>query len=616
MKTSRKDLDTYQQIVDDSQENKNTSKRIREETIIHLPKRYKQSNFYVPGQILQEIVNLLPLKEIVKIFRLNKSFHSSTKSILLDCSEVALNYDIFFKYFGHREKFILKGLNLLLGEISHLEFLKPYLVNLRRVIISCSYISFVNLEALKVCSRLKDIHLNGFFDTLLPLANCPLTKITFFNVSVKDNFTSLIQCEQLTEVCMDCISDSTALLEVVSHLPLLEKLTIKGSNILRSIPSLSECIVLREIHINMCTKIDNITGIYGLKSLKNFYFHCSDWNIDFSVLGTCINLESITIINSLYKINLDIDFLKTLPKIRKLKLDGYNLIDTHSLKGCLSLEELHLERMAMKELILPDIGLVNIYGQLSGLKSIKIISSCPEINSNYSTIEELFIGWDRVPLFEITNWINLISVTIVDTLLCENFFGQHLKLKKLTLDGVRHLSFLNNEYPLLEELSIKGSGVVALEGLEKYSSLTKLSLAESFLRVFPGIETLPNLTYLSLIFSPHFEDFSTISGCTKLESLVLSNIYMGNLSFLEPLRDLKSLSLISCHSLEDLEFLNYCRNLEELTLKGIYNRSFNCFPLLAIPSLRYFHVASASSIIDYDKFVKLLPYNLVLVLGD
>jgi Leucine-rich repeat (LRR) protein len=181
------------------------------------------------------------------------------------------------------------------------------------------------------------------------------------------------------------------------------------------------------------------------------------------------------------------------------------------------------------------------------------------------------------------------------------------------VNNVNDLSFLKYEYPLLKELTIKKTGVLTLEGIEKYSSLERLTIKESSLTEIPKIDKLPNLRYLNFDFEKRFKDFSVISRCTRLEYLGLHNSYMESFDFLAPLKGLKKLNLSHCSSLVDLRFLAYFSSLEELIMTSIYYTAFNCSSLLVMKSLRYFYIHSSRSIMCYDSFVDSLPCQLELV---
>ena len=111
---------------------------------------------------------------------------------------------------------------------------------------------------------------------------------------------------------------------------------------------------------------------------------------------------------------------------------------------------------------------------------------------------------------------------------------------------------------------------IELKVLEKCNNLEHLEIQLTDTIIYEPLPELPNLKHLALIEIKNTtlvnEDF--LSKNKQIETLLIKESIIEDLSFLSILNDLKGLSLIVNDSLKDLNFLQSLKELEMLSLVG------------------------------------------------
>lgn len=138
-----------------------------------------------------------------------------------------------------------------------------------------------------------------------------------------------------------------------------------------------------------------------------------------------------------------------------------------------------------------------------------------------------------------------------------------------------------NEALDVTELNLQTEGIKSLEGLEKFTNLTKVYLSNNIISDLTPLASLTNLTWLCLDNNKIF-DIAPLAGLTKLTSLRLDN---NNISKLEPLTNLANNLLlldVSSNNISDPAPLAKFTKLEKLQI------AFN-------------HISDSTSLINLSK---------------
>ncbi len=202
----------------------------------------------------------------------------------------------------------------------------------------------------------------------------------------------------------------------------------------------------------------------------------------------------------------------------------------------------------------------------------------------------------------------------------------------------------------LEELSIQSSQLKSIDFIRQMPNLTSFGIEDTQVSSISALESCPGLTQLSLIDNTEIDDYSVISGLTRLTNLDLELNYGGALPSLagltqlqqlsvkyagdlSPLRDVASvtyLTLEDCSgweldaitSMQGLttlvinDFSSYVDSLEPLTrLPNLTTLSLedtsvfgNIEEIFGIPTLRYLYLDECQVGMDFDS----LPNNETL----
>lgn len=117
----------------------------------------------------------------------------------------------------------------------------------------------------------------------------------------------------------------------------------------------------------------------------------------------------------------------------------------------------------------------------------------------------------------------------------------------------------------LEELSVRGSGLTGLEGIEKMTSLKRLTLDHTAIQTLSLVSSLNQIEYLGLIENGYLMTMDTLANMAGLKGLEIEGDHIENLSYLKNCKNLETLTIRDT-SIKSITFLSDLVNLKELTL--------------------------------------------------
>lgn len=137
---------------------------------------------------------------------------------------------------------------------------------------------------------------------------------------------------------------------------------------------------------------------------------------------------------------------------------------------------------------------------------------------------------------------------------------------------VKELSEMIDNPEKVEILGLCDSyDMTSLEGLEKFSNVTKLYIAGSYLEDLSGLSALTKLKELTIENGNSISNFTDLAKITYLEKLVISSNKLKNLSILENMTGLKELSLTNTYITDISKLSKYKDTLTKLELMDNYD---------------------------------------------
>jgi hypothetical protein len=230
-------------------------------------------------------------------------------------------------------------------------------------LVSLSDLSFLNLAR---CKKIEDI------SPVTKLKN--LKQLNLHGCESLDDLTPLTRTGSLREIHMPPTTTNENLLQVLTHLPLLDNLVLrycplvtdlspvaglKNLNhlVINSAPSLvditplAELTQLRVLELKN-TGVQDLNALAGLSNLEWLYIDDSEWVNDITPLKNLTNLKILSLSGS--KGVRDIRPLRNLTKLRILSLNGLEEItDISALSGLTQLRNLYLhqcEKISQKQI--------------------------------------------------------------------------------------------------------------------------------------------------------------------------------------------------------------------------------------------------------------------------
>ncbi|KAM7496903.1 hypothetical protein LguiA_021317 [Lonicera macranthoides] len=359
----------------------------------------------------------------------------------------------------------------------------------------------------------------------------------------------------------------------LSAFPTLERLDLRGCELLCRLDGLEELKLLKYLDVSGCYSLESLPDLSKLTSLQILvFFNC----------GELIEIQGLDKLELLE--NLEISYcmaLERLPNLSKLKklttfkpLSCFKLVEIQGLDGLASLEHLDISYCVSLQ-SLPDLSnlenltrfesswckkLVEIQGQdrLASLEHLGIshcesLQSLPDL-SNLENLTRFESSW-CVKLVEIQGLDRLASLEHLDISYCES---------------LQSLPDLSNLEKLTRFDSSWCEKLVEIQGLDRLASLEHLDIS--------GCESLQNLPDLSklkklrnLLISS-CDKLTEIQGLHELESLEILDMHLcmsiKNLPDFSNLTNLKELDVSYCVKLTKLRGLGELQFLMRLRIIG------------------------------------------------
>ncbi|MCB0687804.1 MAG: hypothetical protein KDC53_14815 [Saprospiraceae bacterium] len=285
-------------------------------------------------------------------------------------------------------------------------------------------------------------------------------------------------------------------------------------------------------------EMSSIRNVRGLNQLDLSYTEIKD----FTPISELQKLESLFIATSSHGFT-DVDFLKSLKRLKILIIDNFSIRDINALKGHYFLEILEINDARILKDISPLADKVNLWHlalalnnirdleSLAGLTKLKYLNlSFNKFNdlsplSNLEQLEHLSIGkaFPKIKLEPLIGLTNLRRLTMPD-------------IKLQNIDALAKMHFL--EKLDMSDCS-KVSDFSCLSGLENIESLSLHRTKISDLSPLSGLRNLRNL----VLSSTRVKNVDALSTLTQLEYLSLTQTKIKDLSPLANLKNLKRLSI-------------------------------------------------------------------------
>jgi hypothetical protein len=600
----------------------------------------------IPKEIMVKIAsNLTPL-ERNQLSQSGVFMNIYMSHVPIKLYSTPIHINDFKTYFGEKRRF---GITLKITELSlivtsvdeDLLFLEPYLEHIEKLKIDYAInvhlrTGRLNISLLAKCKKLNSLHLSLSYlsPDLSILFRCEnLEHLTLVKCG-DDNISSL---RTLKTLSVQNSNNIPILLNSISQLEKLEELNLT-SILIREIPKLSTCPVLRSVKIQKCTILNDISGLIDCLDLKELYL--SDTNVqNHNSISSCLNLEKISIVETMSNRwqKVDTDIFLTLSKLKELNLLRIEFISNYSFEFLFSLETLKLKDIWNNDVIpiLPRIG----KDKSIGLKTLIIDDSVSEdliVLENSENLEHLEIK--NCADLELIDFVK--SCTKLKTLIVDNnginkydFLVGHDLMEKLSLDiKITTLDFLKH-YPRLKYLKIVGSKLKYLNGIERCRLLEHLILLNNAgLENTLGIENLSVLKTLEII-GTLINMIPNLVGCEELTTVVIHATLLRDLEFirdcksvtkficdsnnfilrLDPvatLDNLNILKIINCNNIVGIEPLVSCQYLRLFTLKYVTTKrvGISLLPLIANTNLQ--EVSLGGDIDDVEEFMEFAPEHM------
>jgi hypothetical protein len=557
-----------------------------------------------PAVIFNEIIEMLTSKEVVRLSITSKNFQNKLKNSKLNLSDTPLTTSQIVRHFPFPSKYIITGLYIASKSddnfIKNTSSLNNFFPTLQNLIIDARYGKRIDAnltDFIIKCSKLTSLIVMGNLGItdikgLEIVRNLKELRIEYYKGENLKGLETLFNLEVLDlRHCFDLVAT-----DEISNLTKLRDVRFSGNGI-TSLPNLENCSSLKRLIIDDST-LENIDGLIN-KSLEFIkLYKCGDL-ISISNLEKCPLLQKLEIEHSCSIETLD---LKNCSNLKFLKL-RHVLIKTGSLVGCVSLEEVHLLRLAQIE----DLQLLE---NVTTLKRLKI-KSCKKLKwltglGRCSELEELYVrncfslvritALSRCLKLKNLAFLNCLSLNELGTLNnCPLLEIVELKVSKSFND----LSFLTNCSNLIK-LKAESSSVSSIYFLENHSHLVSLELSELQIKSLAVLTTCPNLLNLNIHKCKQITSLDGLQYCTKLKILQASSCYnLSNINALNCNLSLIEVDLQNCNKLENVASLASCKNLITLDLRG--TNAKNVHLLLGHSSLLNFKVGG--KVCREDKFI-------------
>lgn len=508
--------------------------------------------------------------------------------IPLDLYNIKLSLEDFKLYFGNRPTFNVIGLNIQFTNPSDdITVLTPFLPRLRTLTLSSRLKTYHNLQCLSLCKELTRLKLDLPMVGLEFLPQCSkLNNLDIWNSTLTEQgLEPLAECSNLSNLTLYKLDqsirynnhESKNVYDVLGKLKNLKEIILDGLPRLTKLPSMTKCSLLRNINITACPNLVDISGLKNCISLDSWHIDSSPFLEDFEPLASCTKLKSVYICRDHSEDNRDVE-IKTNLFCEALDLDeliisNYMLEDNSSFQYWRSLKILALG-CGVRIPRLPDIGLPNHKGVLSGLETFKLYDlDISELKVLPSSEGLKKISIKDCQLLTNANFItNCKNLTHLEIHYCPiisfDFLAHCLNLVKLTLTYANAVDLNVLEgHKKITHLNLYGTEVVSLDGLHGCSSLKHLDIRQTLISNLDILEYFPLLEVLLLDHCNNIEDFSPLTVCTQLTYLSLSGTKIKSLLPLEHMNKLKTLDLSNCKNIH-LQSLTKCASLEELYLEN------------------------------------------------
>ena len=401
-----------------------------------------------------------------------------------------------------------------------------------------------------------------------------LISLLGLNHSSSDILLPLAECSNLNTIIFKAYpyEPDKLSLDFVPSVKKLHTLNISGK--FNSLSPLQDCLTLKVLNVKcfkkpLEMKIPSVNSKYtGLSRLKlqNVIFDHDDMD----VIITHTHLQELELIPNKESSLPSLDKLSELLELRSLYLGTKeeDVTNFSFLPDMSSLENLELNYME---------GDFTLFSENNNLISLKIQ------RTNLQSLEGIQV------LTKLEN-LSLFSSSLMDVRL----LSQLKALKSLELQNFNKLKrfVLSDDMPSLTNISISGSPLQMIAGMEHCYNLEILNLRHTELKELTGLSKCVNLRKVNLDDNLKLVDIYGLSRCVNLENITLDR----------------------CEKLMYIFPLDRCTKLKRLSLdnaKALRNVSF----LTKLPDLEYVNLARCENITDLYDFITTASNGMTISLN-
>ena len=382
-----------------------------------------------------------------------------------------------------------------------------------------------------------------------------LTRLTFlgFESNPATNLTALANLPNLKG--LDLSYNSQANFQQLASLTNLTSLYLSGSGI----TNLSFVQNLKQLtNLSVCAnQVMDVSPLTGLSNLRILNFAENAGLVDFSVISTLTNLESLSLNGNSIT---NLAFLQSQSHLTALNIDA-NLISSFSPIAGL----INLNILSAQQNLLTNTSDLSPLTNLLALNLNQNFISNPTLPQLPNLLISLSLSSNNIataqPLASLTNLqsLDLSANSITDF---SGFAGlSNLSTLSLYANSISNIAFLQN-LRSLSSLDLHNNLIADISPLATLTNLSELNLAGNLTANFSPLANLANVTSLDLSSNP-ITDWTPINNLTNLAELYVQN-----------------------ESLSDLSFLPSAANLAKLDIT--FNRITNLAPVNAFKGLHYF----------------------------